>query len=315
MNQHNNIRIATRKSPLALWQAEFVRQALSQLDPKLNITLVPLMTEGDKTLNQSLSKVGGKGLFIKELEIALLEDRADIAVHSMKDVPSDLPDELSLAAICQREDPLDAFVSNIYDSLEHLPSDAIVGTSSLRRRSQILALRPDLTVKNLRGNLDTRLKKLDDNQYDAIILASAGLIRLDLRYRIKSQIPTETMLPAVGQGAIGIECKKDNEAILQQLMQLNHEITLCCLTAERAFNKRLNGSCQIPIAGFAELLPNNELNMRGLVASPDGKQRLTATHQMPINKAEALGDFVAAALLEQGADNIIQNAIQHSSTD
>ena len=247
------LRIATRQSPLALWQAHYVKERLMACHPGLTVTLVPMVTRGDIILDTPLAKVGGKGLFVKELELALLEDRADIAVHSMKDVPVEFPQGLGLVTICEREDPRDAFVSNTYASLDDLPRGSIVGTSSLRRQAQLLTRRPDLQIRFLRGNVNTRLAKLDAGEYDAIILAAAGLIRLGFEQRITSPISIEDSLPAGGQGAVGIECRSADPEIHALLTPLHHADTAVRVTAERALNKHLNGGCQVPIACYAVL--------------------------------------------------------------
>lgn len=300
--------IATRKSPLALWQAEFVKEQLLKIDKQLQITLMEMTTQGDIKLEHSLSKFGGKGLFIKELEKAMLDGQADIAVHSMKDMTVNLPEELVIGACCERHDPRDAFVSNQYASLESLPERAVVGTSSLRRQSQLLAIRPDLQIKLLRGNVGTRLAKLDNHEYDAIILAAAGLKRLGLRQRITAYLPTALCLPAVGQGIIGIECRKDDEDLRQLLRQLNNTQTETCLAAERAMNQRLEGGCQVPIAGFATLnIDQSEISLEGRVASIDGVTILIAKKSAPIEQAELLGEAVANELLAQGAKAIIDS--------
>jgi len=253
-----------------------------------------------------LAKVGGKGLFVKELETALLEGRADIAVHSMKDVPMEFPDGLGLGVICQREDPSDAFVSNRYTSLAELPAGAVVGTSSLRRECQLRARRPDLQVKFLRGNVNTRLRKLDDGDYDAIILASAGLIRLGMAQRISQSIAVEDSLPAGGQGAVGIELRSDNQAVLELLQVLHHEPTAQRVTAERALNQRLQGGCQVPIACYADhVADGQQLWLRGLVGKPDGSVILRAQAQAPLAQASELGIRVADELLAQGAADIL----------
>lgn len=301
-----HIKIATRKSPLALWQAEFVKKQLLNRDKNLQISLVEMTTEGDIKLDQLLNKVGGKGLFIKELEKALLDKDADIAVHSMKDMTVNLPAGLTIAACCARHDPRDAFVSNHYNSLEALPKNAIVGTSSLRRQSQILAMRPDLQIKFLRGNVGTRLGKLDDGQYDAIILAAAGLERLGLQQRIAEYIPIDWCLPSVGQGIIGIECRQDDAATRELLDKLNDDNAATCLAAERAMNKALGGGCQVPIAGFATL-NESTITLEGRVASVDGKTVLIAKQSAPANQAQALGEKVAEELLAQGAKAIIDS--------
>ncbi len=299
------VRIATRESPLALWQAHFVKNQLQKHHPGLSVELIGMTTRGDQMLDSPLAKVGGKGLFVKELEVAMLEGHADIAVHSMKDVPMDFPDGLGLAVICEREDPRDAFVSNKFGSLEELPRGARVGTCSLRRQCQIREIRPDLEILDLRGNVNTRLRKLDEDHFDAIILASAGLIRLEMTHRIRQHISTLTSLPAVGQGAVGIESRSNDSAILELLKPLHHEPTAICVRAERAMNKRLEGGCQVPIAGFAEL-DQDDLHLRGLVGLPDGTQVLRAEASAPAKQAETLGQQVADALLTQGAEQILK---------
>ena len=299
------IRIATRKSALALWQAEYVKARLEQAHPGLTVSLVPMVSRGDKLLDAPLAKIGGKGLFVKELETALLENEADIAVHSMKDVPMDFPEGLGLYCICEREDPRDAFVSNTYDSLDALPAGSVVGTSSLRRQAQLLARRPDLKIQFLRGNVNTRLAKLDAGEYDAIILAAAGLIRLGFEDRIRSSISAEDSLPAGGQGAVGIECRSVDSDVHALLAPLHHRETALRVTAERALNKHLNGGCQVPIACYA-LLEDGQLWLRGLVGQPDGGLLLRAEERAASSEAEALGVRVAEALLAQGADAILQ---------
>ncbi|MGF0335895.1 hydroxymethylbilane synthase [Ectopseudomonas toyotomiensis] len=299
------IRIATRKSALALWQAEHVKARLEQAHPGLKVSLVPMVSRGDKLLDAPLAKIGGKGLFVKELETALLENEADIAVHSMKDVPMDFPEGLGLYCICEREDPRDAFVSNTYASLDALPSGSVVGTSSLRRQAQLLARRPDLKIQFLRGNVNTRLAKLDAGEYDAIILAAAGLIRLGFEDRIRSSISAEDSLPAGGQGAVGIECRSADSDVHALLAPLHHRDTALRVTAERALNKHLNGGCQVPIACYA-LLEDDQLWLRGLVGQPDGGLLLRAEDRAASSDAEALGVRVAEALLAQGADAILQ---------
>lgn len=302
----NKLRIATRKSPLALWQAEFVKQALLDYYPELNIELVAMTTEGDRQLMTSLSKVGGKGLFVKELEQALLDGRADIAVHSMKDVPMEFPTGLALAAICERDDPRDALVANNYQNLDQLPQGSIVGTSSLRRQSQLKALRPDLIVEPLRGNVNTRLQKLDEGHYSAIILAAAGLKRLAMTQRICSYLTPEQCLPAVGQGALGIEYCQDNRLLYQLVSVLNHKDSALCVNAERAMSKRLGSGCQVPVAGFA-VLQQQQLWLRGLVGQPDGRLLVAAEVIGDVEKAESLGVQLAETLLNQGADRILQD--------
>lgn len=300
----DTLRIATRQSPLALWQANFVKNELEKHFPELSVELVTMVTKGDVILDTPLAKIGGKGLFVKELELALLENRADIAVHSMKDVPMSFPEGLGLAVICEREDPRDAFVSNVYDSLDNLPEGAVVGTSSLRRQCQLMAKYPHLNVKSLRGNVGTRLSKLDNGEYDAIILASAGLIRLGLNERIKSYISVEQSLPAAGQGAVGIETRINDERVLNYIEKLNHNLTACCVRAERAMNTRLQGGCQVPIGGFATL-EGDELTLSALVGSLDGSLIIRASGKANKQNAEQLGISVAEQLLAQGADEIL----------
>lgn len=299
------IRIATRKSALALWQAEYVKSRLEEAHPGLLVTLVPMVSRGDKLLDSPLSKIGGKGLFVKELETALLENEADIAVHSMKDVPMDFPEGLGLFCICEREDPRDAFVSNTYASLDELPQGSVVGTSSLRRQAQLLTRRPDLEIRFLRGNVNTRLAKLDAGEYDAIILAAAGLIRLGFEDRITSAISVDDSLPAGGQGAVGIECRSVDSEIHALLAPLHHQDTATRVTAERALNKHLNGGCQVPIACYA-VLEGEQIWLRGLVGDPNGGLLLNAEARAPRRDAEALGVQVAEDLLSQGANDILK---------
>lgn len=298
------IRIATRKSPLAMWQAEHVAELLKQAHPGLEVELVGMKTQGDAILDTPLAKIGGKGLFVKELEQGMLEDKADLAVHSIKDVPVDLPDGLHLAVILEREDPRDAFVSNLYNSLEELPEGAVVGTSSLRRQCQLLDRRPDLQIASLRGNVNTRLRKLDEGEFEAIILASAGLKRLGMRGRITCKLEKDVSLPAIGQGAIGIECRSDDERINALLAPLHHQETALCVAAERAMNQRLMGGCQVPIAGHA-IINNGILHLRGLVGEPDGSRVMRAEISGPADEAESLGIAVAEDLLGQGADQVL----------
>lgn len=304
MSSAQIVRIATRKSLLALWQAEYVKSELEKHHPGLQVELVPLTSRGDVLLDVPLAKVGGKGLFVKELEHALLNNEADIAVHSMKDVPMEFPEGLGLVVICEREDPRDAWVSERYDSLADLPQGAVVGTSSLRRQSQILAARPDLKVSFLRGNVQTRLAKLDAGEYDGIILAAAGLIRLELVERIRSYLEPEQSLPAGGQGAVGIECRLADSALIELLKPLHHERTAEAVIAERAMNRRLEGGCQVPIASYA-IHQNDQLWLRGLVAEPDGTQVLADEVRGLPEQAEALGIQLADRLLEAGADKIL----------
>ena len=299
------LRIATRQSLLALWQAEYVKARLESLHDDLTVELVTMVTRGDKILDTPLAKIGGKGLFVKELEVSMLEGRADIAVHSMKDVPMEFPGGLGLAVICERETPTDAFVSNTYAHLDDLPAGAVVGTSSLRREVQLREKRPDLEIKTLRGNVQTRLGKLDAGEYDAIILASAGLIRLKLEERVRYHIPATESLPAGGQGAVGIECRMDDQATLDLLAPLNHDETASRVIAERAMNRRLEGGCQVPIGCYAEL-SGDELWLRGLVGRPDGT--LVLREEIRGNKADAekIGIELADRLLARGADDILK---------
>ena len=299
------IRIATRKSPLALWQAEHVAERLRAAHPGLATELVRMTTQGDRILDAPLAKVGGKGLFVKELEVGMLNGEADIAVHSMKDVPVEFPDGLHLAAILNREDPRDALVSNRYGSFEELPADARIGTSSLRRQCQIRARHPGCEILNLRGNVNTRLAKLDAGDYDAIVLAAAGLKRLDFGHRITALLTPEQSLPAIGQGAIGIECRSGDAAVNALLAPLHHRDTADRVLAERAMNQRLQGGCQVPIAGYAEL-QGDTLWLWGLVGTPDGRRLIRDEITGPREQAEELGQQLADALLLQGADSILR---------
>ncbi|WP_218948553.1 MULTISPECIES: hydroxymethylbilane synthase [unclassified Acinetobacter] len=301
----NILKIATRQSPLALWQAEHIRARLEALHANLKVELVTFVTQGDKILDTPLAKIGGKGLFVKELEAALLDGRADLAVHSMKDVPMALPEGLSLAVICEREDPLDAFVSNTYNSFDDLPQGAKVGTSSLRRKCQILKQRPDLEIIDLRGNVGTRLSKLDAGNYDAIILASAGLKRLGLGERIRHTLEPVVSLPAVGQGALGLECRSQDQTVLDLILPLMHTETNACVRAERAFNAYLEGGCQVPIAGYATL-ENGQIHLEGRVGSVDGQTLLKAQQVGFPEQAEQLGVKLAQDLLAQGAGEILK---------
>lgn len=305
LNTIRTVRIATRKSALALWQAEYVKAKLLEHYPSMVVELVPMSTQGDKILDTPLAKIGGKGLFIKELEVAMLEGRADIAVHSMKDVPVEFPEGFGLHAICERENPYDAFVSNNFDSIDALPQGAVVGTSSLRRQCQIRKYRPDLVIKDLRGNVNTRLAKLDAGEYDAIILASAGLIRLEMASRIRMPLTADISLPAVGQGAVGIECRNDDEELIALLQALNHDDTNIRVTAERAMNERLEGGCQVPIGSFATL-DGDSLTLTGMVGKPDGTELLFASATAPRESAASIGIEVAEALLAQGAGDILK---------
>ncbi|MBP8220682.1 MAG: hydroxymethylbilane synthase [Aeromonadaceae bacterium] len=300
----STIRIATRKSPLALWQAHFVQSRLQQLYPQLRVELLPMSTKGDKILDSPLAKVGGKGLFVKELEQAILAGDADIAVHSMKDVPVEFPDGLGLSIICERDDPRDAFVSSRFSSMAELPAGSRVGTSSLRRQCQLRASRPDLQILDLRGNVNSRLAKLDAGEYDAILLAAAGLKRLGLQARITTLLPPEQSLPANGQGAVGIECCLDDDELLTLLAPLEHGPTRQRVLAERAMNRALQGGCQVPIGAYAEL-EGDQLWLRGLVGSPDGRQILRAECRGAASDPVALGQTLAEQLLAQGAARLL----------
>ncbi len=298
------LRIASRNSPLAMWQAEFVKSRLERAHSGLGVEIVGFTTTGDRLLHSPLARLGGKGLFVKELERAMLDGEADIAVHSMKDVPAGLPAGLGLAVICERADPSDAFVSNRYQSVAELPTGARVGTSSLRRQCQLRLLRPDLELADLRGNVGTRLGKLDDGQYDAIILASAGLMRLELEARIRSRLAVDDCLPAAGQGAVGVECRNDDEQTLRLLACLHHEDTAARVAAERAVTTTLQGGCELPIAAHA-ILRGGELHLRALVADTASSEILRAEGSGPVAEAESTGRAVAASLLARGADRII----------
>jgi len=300
------IRIATRKSPLALWQANHVAKLIRQNNPEITTELVKMSTQGDKILDSPLAKIGGKGLFVKELEQGLIDGLADIAVHSMKDVPVEFPPGLGLVAILERHDPRDAFVSNRFSNLGELPSDVKIGTSSLRRQCQINENFPTAEILSLRGNVNTRLKKLDEGDYDAIILATAGLERLGFASRIRQRLPVDVSLPAIGQGAIGIESRKEDEKVLGAIAKLNDAETAICVRAERAMNERLQGGCQVPIAGFAEISSEGELTLKGLVGSPDGRKMLRATVNGSADDAETLGQGLADDLLSRGADRILK---------
>ncbi|QJD28878.1 hydroxymethylbilane synthase [Methylococcus geothermalis] len=299
------LRIATRKSPLALWQAEYVASRLQAAHPGLRVELVGMTTRGDKLLDAPLAKVGGKGLFVKELEQGMLEGVADIAVHSMKDVPVEFPEGLHLAAILERDDPRDALVSTRYRNFAELPADARIGTSSLRRQCQLKSRLPACTLYDLRGNVNTRLAKLDAGEFDAIVLAAAGLKRLGLHGRIAETLAPEHSLPAIGQGAIGVECRSEDTRTNALLEPLHHQPTAWCVLAERAMNRRLNGGCQVPIAGFAQR-EGDTLRLRGLVGNPDGSGIIEAEATGHVSAAEALGEQVAEELLGYGADEILR---------
>ena len=303
------LKIATRQSPLALWQAQHIRDRLQALDPTLRVELVTFVTQGDRILDTPLAKIGGKGLFVKELERALLDGEADLAVHSLKDVPMTLPDGLELPVICEREDPRDAWVSNRFARLDALPVGAVVGTSSLRRRCQLLALRPDVEVRDLRGNVGTRLGRLDAGEYDAIVLAAAGLLRLGQGARIAEFLPVDRLLPAVGQGALALECRAGDADTLARLLPLQHAPTQWCVSAERAMNHALMGGCQVPIAGHATLVGEPErpqLRLEGRVGAVDGSVLLQACAQGPVAQAEDIGRQVAQRLKDQGAVQLLQ---------
>jgi len=303
------LKIATRKSPLALWQAEHVKKQLLETHSGLSVELLKMQTEGDRFLDAPLIEVGGKGLFIKELEQALLEGRADIAVHSMKDVTIDLPEELELSVIMQREDARDVFISNTYKQIEDLPANAVVGTSSLRRQSQIKALRPDIVLKDLRGNVGTRLGKLDAGEYDGILLAAAGIIRLGIGERITQLIPPSLILPAIGQGAIGIECRAGDKDVQALIAPLNHRDTSICVQTERAFSRRLFGGCQLPIAGQASIT-GDEVELVGLIAKADGSEVIKSEHKGNVADIERIGIELAETLLGRGGDKILKELMQ-----
>jgi hydroxymethylbilane synthase len=301
-----NITIASRESPLAIWQAEHIKSKINQLHPDIKINIKGFKTQGDVLLNQSLATIGGKGLFIKELEQALLAKKADLAVHSMKDLPMDIPDEFQLTAITERGDPRDAFISNNFNSLDDMPKGTIVGTSSLRRQSQIKATRPDLIIEPLRGNLQTRLKKLDEGQYSAIILAAAGLIRLGLEDRIKKYLETEISIPAVGQGALGIEVLSENEELIKMLLELNDDNTSRCVLAERVVSRSLAGSCTAPLGAYASI-SNNDFIIKGFVASPDGAQIIYAETKGDKSDFYKLGEALSQILIDKGARDILSS--------
>ncbi|MFZ3086869.1 MAG: hydroxymethylbilane synthase [Methylotenera sp.] len=296
--------IASRESALAMWQARHIQSRLQALYPETEVTILGMTTTGDQILDTPLAKVGGKGLFVKELETALADGRADLAVHSMKDVPMNLPDGFILAATGEREDPRDAFVSNNFSSLEDLPAGSIVGTSSLRRQSQLQARFPHLKIESLRGNLQTRLRKLDEGQYAAIILAAAGLIRLELGHRIRQFIAPEQSIPAVGQGALGIEISANRPDLITTLAPLNHPDTQVCVEAERGMSRALAGSCTVPLGAYAVCEADN-IRITGFVASVDGKQMLIETVTGSRNNAETLGKKLASQLIAKGADKIL----------
>lgn len=302
------LKIATRNSPLALWQAEYVKKQLIHAHSGLNVELVSMQTEGDRFLDAPLIAVGGKGLFIKELEQALLNGEADIAVHSMKDVTIDLPDDLALPVIMKREDTRDVFISNNYKQIDDIPDGAVVGTSSLRRQSQIKSLHPAIVLKDLRGNVGTRLRKLDNGEYDAILLAAAGIIRLGLSERITQLIPQSVLLPAIGQGAIGIECRAGDEVVHEMIAPLDDHDTSLCVQTERAFSRRLFGGCQLPIAGQASII-GNEISLVGLVARVDGSEVIKSEQKGSLADSDSIGTVLAETLLERGADEILKELL------
>ena len=302
---NKTLKIATRKSPLALWQAEHVKARLEALYPALTVELIKMTTKGDQILNSPLSKIGGKGLFIKELEVGMMEGVADIAVHSMKDVPYEIPPGFELGAILERENPFDAFVSNQYNSIEDLPQGAKVGTCSMRRIVQLKDKRPDLEILDLRGNVNTRLKKLDDGEFDAIILACAGLIRLKFEDRIKQEIPAIDSLPAVGQGAVGIEIRENDTEILDLIKPLIDEQTTYRVSCERAMNARLEGGCSVPIAGYATI-SGDQINLTGLVGNVESGVILKHQVTGHVSEAESLGVSLADLLIEMGAKDIFK---------
>ena len=303
--------IASRESALAMWQARHIQARLQALYPQTAVEILGMTTTGDQILDSPLARIGGKGLFVKELEQALEDGRADLAVHSMKDVPMNLPEGFDLAAIGEREDPRDAFVSNRYAGLENLPEGSIVGTSSLRRQSQLMARFPHLQIESLRGNLQTRLRKLDEGQYAAIILAAAGLKRLGLESRIACLIPPEQSIPAVGQGALGIETRAGRDDLIALLAPLNHPDTAACVVAERAASRALAGSCQAPLGAFARI-ENGTMSMTGFVASVDGRHMVRAEVNGMPQDADALGRRLAQQLIAQGADKILAELEQSS---
>lgn len=303
------LRIATRNSPLALWQASHVGELLLKHWPDLEIKLVPMVTSGDKFLKNKLATTGGKGLFVKELEEALLKQQADIAVHSMKDVPAVFPDGLGIAAICKRHAPFDAFVSDKYACLNDLPQHATIGTTSLRRQSQLLAVRPDLKIKALRGNIQTRIAKLKAGEYDGIILAVAGLERMGMGEYIKEILTTEIMLPACGQGAIGIECHLENEQLKKYLIPLNDPISATCVHSERHVNKLLGGNCHVPLAVYCNLLEHSMLHIKAKVANADGKITISNSQQGALDDALILAEQCAQALLTSGAQSLLESTL------
>ncbi|UDG81239.1 Porphobilinogen deaminase [Candidatus Hartigia pinicola] len=304
MTSKNIIRIATRKSPLAMWQANFIKKKLEKIHTNLQIELIPMVTKGDTIIDIPLTKVGGKGLFVKELEFALLKNQADIAVHSIKDIPVQFPEGLGLVTICEREDPRDAFISNHFSSVNDLPSGSVIGTSSLRRQCQIRELLPDLIMRDLRGNIGTRLLRLDNGEFDAIILAVAGLKRLGLEQRICTILSPEHSLPSVGQGAIGIECRLNDEYTRNFITQLNDKKTSICVLAERAINTRLESNCQVPVGSYATW-HEKQIWLRALLSSPDGSQVIRGERLSDPEKANQAGISLAEELLNKGGREIL----------
>ncbi len=311
MASPTHLRIATRSSPLALWQAHHARDTLLKHWPDLTLEIIPITTSGDRFLNTKLLDIGGKGLFVKELEEALLHHQADFAVHSMKDVPATLPEGLEITTLFARQNPLDAFVSNRYKTLESMPKGAIVGTSSLRRASQVLNMRPDITIKPIRGNVGTRLKKLDDGEFDAILLAATGLQRLGLSARIEETLSAHIMLPAPGQGALGIECRSDDSRLKQLLAPLHDKTTALAVQTERHVNQLLGGSCHTPIAIYCEPITDERIKLRALVASADGQTMLRDTQEGHIDERERMAKNAYDALVQQGAKALIQTPKDH----
>jgi hydroxymethylbilane synthase len=299
------LRIVTRESPLALWQANYVREALCALHPHLDIEILGITTEADRLLDTSLESLGGKGAFVKELEQALLNGQADIAVHSMKDVSIELPQELALPVILKREDPRDVLVSNKYSCFSELPANARIGTSSLRRKCQLMAKHADFNILEIRGNIGTRLRKLDEGQYDALVLAAAGVKRLGLQDRIKEYFAPESLLPAVSQGALGIETRLDNADVLPLIKPLIDTETQLCVSAERALNRRLGGDCHVPIAAYAQIA-GSQLTMLALVGRLDGSELIECSLQGPAIEAETIGDRLGQLLLDKGAGEILR---------
>lgn len=300
-----HLTIATRESPLALQQAEIIKKSLLEKHPHLFIEFLGITTQADKFLDTTLTEIGGKGLFVKELEEALLDGRADIAVHSMKDVPMELPDGLTIPVMTHREDPRDVFVSDKYRSLMQMPIGAIIGTSSLRRQTQLKAIRPDLTWQNLRGNINTRLRKLDEDEYDAIVLAGAGLLRMGFGNRIKAYFSTQEVLPSAGQGALGIECRSNDERMLELIQPLNDQATYVCVSAERALCRRLGGGCKVPVAAYAHL-QHEKIVLQGLVSNPNGTKILHTRIEGQLQQAESLGTRAAEELIQQGAEKLLE---------